>query len=359
MKTPRTARKNHCGISFAFLEFGTTEECITAKKELANTKFQEKSVYVDFVGENSNAKKKANRKGKAQLNPTRLFVGNLGHGVDKKRLQEMFPKADSACIPQRSINLDNGIKCDQTGSDDETEQYNAVQTLKFIKLDHELLQDPDGCFIIEAELKVNQEATINEEKSEFVKDIEGIFSDIKTSDVVVIAGSERFHCHKNILSTRCDVFKNMLTPNTLESELNTIEVKGAPAEAVASMLKYIYKGEVSNDPEQLSVDLLNLAEIYLLDGLKEVCLKSLVDRLDVSSCISTFIMADRYMPSRGDMKEIVIKYMKCKVEEVVALEDWKKLVVNHPSLATELMRALVKGSKEKHKCQFCVISYNM
>ena len=152
------------------------------------------------------------------------------------------------------------------------------------------------------------------------------------------------------------MFKNMLAPNTLECELNTIEVKEAPAKAVASMLKYIYKGEVCDDPEQLSVDLLNLAEMYLLDSLKEACLKSLMDRLDVSSCISTFIMADRYMPSRGDLKEIVIKYMKCKVEQVVALEDWKNLVVNHPSLATELMRALVKGSKEKHKCQFCVIS---
>ena len=127
-----------------------------------------------------------------------------------------------------------------------------------------------------------------------MKDIEGIFSDIKSSDVVVIAGSERFHCHKNILSARCVVFKNMLAPNTLECELNTIEVKEAPAKAVASMLKYIYKGEVCDDPEQLSVDLLNLAEMYLLDSLKEACLKSLMDRLDVSSCISTFIMADRY-----------------------------------------------------------------
>ena len=43
---------------------------------------------------------------------------------------------------------------------------------------------------------MNQEETINEEKSEFVKDMEGIFSDIKTSDVAVIVGSERFHCHK-------------------------------------------------------------------------------------------------------------------------------------------------------------------
>ena len=149
----------------------------------------------------------------------------------------------------------------------------------------------------------------------------------------------------------------MLAPNTLESELNTIEVKEAPAEAVASMLKYIYSGEVPVDPEKLTPDLLNLAEMYLLDRLKEACLKSLIERLDVASCISTFIMADRYAPSGGNLREMVIKFMKCKAEEVVAQKDWDTLVVNHPSLATEMMRAIVRGSDEKHKkCQFCVIS---
>merc|ERR1711892_1267741 len=38
----------------------------------------------------------------AQLNPTRLFVCGLADGGKKKNLQEMFPKAGSACIPQKS-----------------------------------------------------------------------------------------------------------------------------------------------------------------------------------------------------------------------------------------------------------------
>merc|ERR1711892_1392410 len=38
----------------------------------------------------------------AQLNPTRLFVCGLADGVNKTNLQEMFPKAGSACIPQKS-----------------------------------------------------------------------------------------------------------------------------------------------------------------------------------------------------------------------------------------------------------------
>ena len=45
-------------------------------------------------------------------------------------------------------------------------------------------------------------------------------------------------------------------------------------------------------------------------------------------------------------------------EEVVEMEDWDKLVDNHPVLANEVLRAIVKGVKEQHKCQFCVISYD-
>merc|ERR1719470_36824 len=101
VRTPRTSSKQKGGIGYAFLEFGDLEECKAAKKKLATTQFKGNEVYVDFVGENSKAKKKI-AKPSCQLNPTRLFVCGLAQGVNKSNLQEMFPKAGSACIPQRS-----------------------------------------------------------------------------------------------------------------------------------------------------------------------------------------------------------------------------------------------------------------
>ena len=43
---------------------------------------------------------------------------------------------------------------------------------------------------------------------------------------------------------------------------------------------------------------------------------------------------------------------------MVELEDWDKFFENHPAVANELMKAIVKGSKVTHKCQFCVLSYD-
>ena len=42
---------------------------------------------------------------------------------------------------------------------------------------------------------------------------------------------------------------------------------------------------------------------------------------------------------------------------MVETEDFDKLVDNHPALAKELMKAMVKVCKEKHKFQFCVLSW--
>ena len=124
----------------------------------------------------------------------------------------------------------------------------------------------ERCFTIEADLKLIKIGGEDKTKlNGFVKDMQSIFGDVKNSDVVVIAGNEKFYCHKNILSARCEVFNNMFAPNTLESESNTIDMKEVTAEAVGNMLKFIYTGEVPDDPEKLTIDLLNIAEMYLLE----------------------------------------------------------------------------------------------
>ena len=80
-----------------------------------------------------------------------------------------------------TITLDDGsfvrIKCDKIRRVD-YEQTNSVFIDKQVKLDIELLFDAEGCFTIEAELKVTQKEPNNEENSnssDIVKDIGGIF----------------------------------------------------------------------------------------------------------------------------------------------------------------------------------------
>ena len=97
--------------------------------------------------------------------------------------------------------------------------------------------------------------------------------------------------------------------------------------------------------------------MHQLQPVVEGCLKNLVESLDVSSCISTLVLVDRYLPQDQNMREMVITFMQCKAMEVVEEEDWVKLKDRSPELAQELVRALARATKERHKCRFCVVSY--
>eukprot|EP00092_Neocalanus_flemingeri_P021033 GFUD01022787.1.p1 GENE.GFUD01022787.1~~GFUD01022787.1.p1 ORF type:complete len:375 (-),score=78.34 GFUD01022787.1:99-1223(-) len=223
--------------------------------------------------------------------------------------------------------------------------------------------DESRSFTLEAELlvEVNDECkeTHFKKPNSFVKDMQTILHDSDTSDVVIVTSDKEFKCHKNILSARCDVFKNMLSHETIETETSTITLTELPADAVAEVLKYIYTGEIPNDPELLSFDLLHVADYFQLAILRTACAESILASLDVPSCISTFIMMDRFLPQDVRVRERLIMFMKCKAVEVIETDDWEKLVVSYPSLVTELTRAMVMGrqGQEKHKCQFCVLSY--
>jgi len=239
--------------------------------------------------------------------------------------------------------------------------YNTVVVGKFVTVKPENLYDEGRFFTLEADLIIEMndpEKDVVKKPDTFVKDMESIFHDVKNADVLVCVEDQEFKCHKNILSARSEVFKNTLAHETIESESNTIVVKGVPAKAVEDMLKYIYTGKLPDDPKNLTIDLLNAAELYQIHSLKEACIQNLLECLDVPSCISTFIMVDRFLPHGGEVREKVVMFMKCKAAEIVDLEDCKKLVDNYPALTVELLNVIAKGSKEKHRCQFCVVSYD-
>jgi len=241
------------------------------------------------------------------------------------------------------------------------EEFNCLQLRWFVNINTELLLDQGKSFILEAYLVVKrEEAEIsNLQKFDiFMKDVKSIFNDEKTSDVLVIVEGKEFKCHKNILSARSEVFKNMLSHDTIESIRNEIIIEETNSEAVEDMIKFIYSGEIPDDPKKLTTELLQIADMHQLQPLLEACLKNLIESLDVPSCISTFILVDRYQQQNRDLREIVIEFIKCKATEVVEEEDCDELVCSHPALAKELLRAIASVSKEKHMCKFCLVSYN-
>jgi len=229
---------------------------------------------------------------------------------------------------------------------------------KNIMIEPEDLYDQERSFIFEVDLKVEVNFEREEEKSDLVgvyslgKDIKKLCRDDENSDFVIRVEGKDLRCHKNILSARSDYFKGMLTGDNIETKTSSMDVReNISAETIEIVLDYIYTGDIPSE-NYLDIFLLRVADMYLLDGLKEACVKNLMSYLNISTCVSTLVMVDKYLAVNSPAREEVMKFMICYADEVVKLDEWKY----HPELTREFLKALGKTFKEKHCCQYCLLT---
>ena len=74
---------------------------------------------------------------------------------------------------------------------------------------------------------------------------------------------------------------------------NEIKIDDSTPDAIKTMLKYIYTGQVTGNIGDILADVLQLSDKYDLPGLKKICEKTLLDDLVVKNAINTFILVDK------------------------------------------------------------------
>ena len=137
--------------------------------------------------------------------------------------------------------------------------------------------------------------------------------------------------------------------------LSLFIIEDTTPEAVEKMLVHIYTGELLELKQNgLNVDLLQLADMYKLDKLKDFCGEDVIDQLSIDNCISSFIIIDRYFSSDSRERELVKLFMRCKAVQIIESEDWGKMVKDFPEVVTEVVRAMLQGQREVHDCLFCI-----
>ena len=103
------------------------------------------------------------------------------------------------------------------------------------------------------------------------------------SDVQIKCGDQTFDAHKFILSARSPVLSRMLQAEMREKRSGIVDLEDASPEMVSELLKFIYTGSCCvNDKEpepQIVCDLLQAADKYELENLKEMCQYALASTL--------------------------------------------------------------------------------
>lgn len=190
------------------------------------------------------------------------------------------------------------------------------------------------------------------------------------SDITFEVGPEKelLHAHRLILTARCEIFYAMLRKNSMrESENGHVRIEDHSPEMVAKMLEFIYTNRVSDIGklssnvsahcfsvstfsnffsnifyEQQLVDLLTLAEQYLLEPLKHRCELAAKDVLSVSN-IGRFLCASERFHATY-LKEYCLDYFVQHMSEIIDDENFKEEIETCPGVALVILRASARAS---------------
>eukprot|EP00198_Chlamydomonas_reinhardtii_P009344 XP_001698681.1 predicted protein [Chlamydomonas reinhardtii] len=173
-----------------------------------------------------------------------------------------------------------------------------------------------------------------------------------TSDLVIRVGERRFHCHRLILSTRCDYFKQRLAAGGgfADARAAELELPDADADAFALLLRWLYTGGAAIPPA-LALAVAELADRLLLP---ELCLAAqgrLMSGVQPSTIATALLWADARAPASVRLRVELKAWYVAHYTEVrrVAPEGIMRIMMASPALALELMDATHEAARQQHK----------
>jgi len=184
-----------------------------------------------------------------------------------------------------------------------------------------------------------QRAAIN---NSALSDFTDLLSDSSSSDVVFLVEGRMVHGHRCILTARCEAFRGMFNSSMREGSkaCHEVPIHEVTFPAFQCMLQYIYGGAVQV-PEDLAVEMLGLADRFLLDGLKLLCGFTLARMVSVETVSRIIQAADRWDAPRSQLKQLCMEYILANYEQVVTHPVFEELL-SSPHLLLEISRSAVR-----------------
>lgn len=168
------------------------------------------------------------------------------------------------------------------------------------------------------------------------------------SDVVFIVQGESIRAHRAILTARSAVFRTMFDTALpmRESKEGVVEVNDADPLVFKELLRYIYTGVLADaDLKHRTPELLRLADMYDVPGLKAVCCTVLGQRMTPETAASTLAIADMYHTS--ELRSRAMSYILDQFAEVIVTDDFRELVNSNPRLVSEIHQCYARSIRLK------------
>lgn len=176
-----------------------------------------------------------------------------------------------------------------------------------------------------------------------LSDFTSLLSDERTADVTFVVEERDVPAHRCILAARCETFRRMFNSSMREGSREggqRVPIAESSHAAFVCMLQYIYGGAVAV-PEELAVELLGLADRYLLDGLKLLCGFTLTRIISVDTVSRILLAADRWDAPSSQLKARCMEYVLSNYDAVVNSSAFEELT-SSPQLLLAVTRAAAK-----------------
>jgi len=117
------------------------------------------------------------------------------------------------------------------------------------------------------------------------------------------------------------------------------------------MMEYLYSGSIANFNPRVALDLLGLADAYMLEGLKYLCENTLMHNVDNDNVCALLIDANKY--SSAELKKFCITFLIKNFQEVQNTKGFEDLEY-YPSLLMEVTKLVFSNVNNKENPQWMV-----
>ncbi|CAG5073109.1 Similar to spop-b: Speckle-type POZ protein B (Xenopus laevis) [Cotesia congregata] len=217
-------------------------------------------------------------------------------------------------------------------------------------LENESKNIPNNSLTVGLELTI-YESCNNSTEDFFVPSKRPMSEDYKTlysskigSDVLINVDGQKFSAHKTILIARSVIFTSKFLMET-DKEIKELELQDITPNNFEKLLEFIYTDEV-RDLDIHAYDLLEAANKYLIQTLKDLCEESISRTLSETNVFKALRLADR-LNSKSLLK-CVMDFIYLNINDLIETQDYLKLENENPDLAFRLLKnSLILVGKDK------------
>ncbi|XP_072454431.1 ankyrin repeat and BTB/POZ domain-containing protein 1 isoform X2 [Notamacropus eugenii] len=158
-------------------------------------------------------------------------------------------------------------------------------------------------------------------------------------DVCFRVADYNFLCHKAFFCGRSDYFRALLDDHFSESEelaaspgLPAVTLHGISPDIFTRVLYYVYSDDTELSPD-IAYDVLCVADMYLLPGLKRLCGRSLAQVLDEDNVVGVWKVAKLFQLTR--LEDQCTEFMAKVIEKLVEREEFVAAVKEEAAAVAE------------------------